>query len=300
MLSQNLVLKCFYYLFMIMICFLQTCHGKQSPYNCSPSACGHIHNISSPFGLRDDPQHCGNPIYNLSCENNTTTILYLGSQNYHVQAINYENQTIRLTDPTIKKNDTCSFPQHSLSIHDFGDQAFSAFSFPQHSRPYMMAMPIAFMSCPYPVSDSALTLDITQDCFNQSGNNTRHTYIKFFNIGEPNIIDTMCRIDLMTMTSLRFKDAKNVSLKEFHSFLLYGFELRFRARKFMIMSCRIHCQCWLPVYIMRSSYWRPVNIMTIMTAFGFCWCDFSGECEYFCTTSSFCYYKYGNLTYGSF
>ncbi|PIN14770.1 hypothetical protein CDL12_12602 [Handroanthus impetiginosus] len=294
MLSQNLVLKCFYYLFMIMICFLQTCHGKQSPYNCSPSACGHIHNISSPFGLRDDPQHCGNPIYNLSCENNTTTILYLGSQNYHVQAINYENQTIRLTDPAIKKNDTCSFPQHSASLYGLQSSGLGLFWVS------LAPTPIAFMSCQYPVSDSALTLDITQDCFNQSGNNTRHTYIKFFNIGEPNIIDTMCRIDLMTMTSLRFKDAKKVSLKEFHSFLLYGFELEFRAREFM--SCRIHWQCWLPVDIMRLSTWRPVNIMTIMTAFGFCSCYvFGGECEYLYTTSSFfCYFKYGNLTYGSF
>ncbi|PIN27097.1 hypothetical protein CDL12_00155 [Handroanthus impetiginosus] len=294
MLSQShLLLKCFYYLFMIMICFLQTSNGKQSPYNCSPSACGHIRNISYPFRLRDDPQHCGDPKYQLSCENNTTTILYLGSQNYHVQAINYENYTIRLTDPAIKENDTCSFPQHSLSRY-----------YLRHAGFYDSAMtwPIAFMSCPYPVSDSAGTLDVTQHCFNQSGNYTGHTYIRFYRFNEPYGTDIKCTIDRMTMASLPVEDENNnVSLSVFHRSLLYGFELHFFEE-----NCRIFCYFSLPFIItrirrtMRSPTWRPANIIIIMTSLMCYECEVSStECEYLCTASSFCYYKYGNLTYGS-
>ncbi|PIN08504.1 hypothetical protein CDL12_18914 [Handroanthus impetiginosus] len=243
MLSPDLLLKCFYYLFMIMISFLQTSHGKQSPY-CSPSACGHIRNISYPFRLRDDPQHCGVPKYQLSCENNTTTILYLGSQNYHVQAINYENHTIHLTDPTIKKNDTCSSPLHSLSRYDL--RVYSPYDnmFVGHAMP--MPTPITFMSCPRPVSNSALFLETSEDCFSQSGNYKSHTYIRFGDLKVSDVTN-YCRIDIMAMSSLRVKDENNVSLSEIHSSLLYGFELSFLRRR--PLSCRIYCSCLLPAYI---------------------------------------------------
>ncbi|PIN04375.1 hypothetical protein CDL12_23084 [Handroanthus impetiginosus] len=249
-----------------------TSHGKQSPY-CRPSACGHIRNISYPFRLRDDPQHCGDPKYQLSCENNTTTILYLGSQNYHVQAINYENHAIHLIDPTIKKNDTCSSPQYSLSRHDL--RVYSPYDnmFVGHAKP--MPTPVTFMSCPHPVSNSALFLETSEDCFSQSGNYKRHTYIRFGDLKVSDVTD-YCRIDIMAMSSLRVKDENNVSLSEIHSSLLYGFELSFLRRR--PLSCRIYCSCLLPAYIKSA----------------ICWCDeLSSRCECLCTTHSFCYYKYG-------
>ncbi|PIN27098.1 hypothetical protein CDL12_00156 [Handroanthus impetiginosus] len=232
MLSQNhLLLKCFYYLFMIMICFLQTSYGKQSPYNCSPSACGHIRNISYPFRLRDDPKDCGNPDFELSCHNNTTSI-YFKSQKYLVQAINYDNNTIRLADPTTK---------------------YFGYHFDHHYSAPERTWTITFLSCAYPASDSALLVDISQDCFNQSGNYTRHTYIKFGYFGEPYVMDIKCRIDLVTLSSLPVKDENNVSLSEIHSSLLYGVELGFFAWE--LISCPIECSCSLPVHIMSSICW---------------------------------------------
>lgn len=35
----------------------------------------------------------------------------------------------------------------------------------------------------------------------------------------------MCRVDLIMLTSWKFKDSDNVSLSEIHESLLYGFEL---------------------------------------------------------------------------
>ncbi|PIN12708.1 hypothetical protein CDL12_14668 [Handroanthus impetiginosus] len=272
MLSQNLLLKCFSYLFMIMICFLQTSYGKRSPH-CSPSKCGHIHNISYPFRLRDDPKHCGDPKYQLSCENNTTTTLYLVSQNYHVQAINYENQTIHLTDPAIKKNDICSFPQSAITRKNlWGSNYGESFG----GR-------VIFMSCPHPVSHSALFLETTEDCFNQSGNHTRHTYIKF---GYLTVSDVCvnCSIDLMAMSSFTVKDENNVSLSEIHSALLYGFELSYFDLE--LMECRIYCYCQLSSYILSPIYCR-------------CEQEPDTDCEHLCTTYSFYYYKYGKWTYAS-
>ncbi|KAK4717955.1 hypothetical protein R3W88_016293 [Solanum pinnatisectum] len=63
---------------------------------CVPSSCGHIHNISYPFRLKSDPKHCGHrAIFTIFPYD-----LY-GSLNYHVQAINYDNYTIRLVDPDL-------------------------------------------------------------------------------------------------------------------------------------------------------------------------------------------------------
>ncbi|PIN08506.1 Serine/threonine protein kinase [Handroanthus impetiginosus] len=225
MLSPDLLLKCFYYLFMIMICSPQTSHGKQSPY-CSPSACGHISNISYPFRLRDDPQHCGNSRYELSCENNTTTILYFGPQKYHVQAINYDNYTIRLTDPAVK-DDTCSFPQQSLAPYNFSCGDPYRIKSPIIEFPYEITRSITFMSCPSRVSNPLL-LETTQ-CFDRHSGfdieNRSYTYLKFGHLNAAYVMD-MCRIDLMVMTSLPIKDEKSTfSLSEIHSSLLYGFEL---------------------------------------------------------------------------
>ncbi|XP_075095734.1 rust resistance kinase Lr10-like isoform X2 [Nicotiana tabacum] len=71
---------------------------------CAPSSCGHIKNISYPFRLKNDPKHCGDEKYELSCEGNRPIFTIFienwnGSLNYYVQAINYDNSTIRLVDP---------------------------------------------------------------------------------------------------------------------------------------------------------------------------------------------------------
>ncbi|PIN14769.1 hypothetical protein CDL12_12601 [Handroanthus impetiginosus] len=102
------------------------------------------------------------------------------------------------------------------------------------------------MSCPHPVSDSALFLETTQYCFNQSGNHTRHTYIKF---GDLTVSDVTvnCSIDLMAMSSFTVKDENNVSLSEIHSALLYGFELEFSWPSDLYRQT--HYACWLPNYI---------------------------------------------------
>ncbi|EYU21044.1 hypothetical protein MIMGU_mgv1a018861mg, partial [Erythranthe guttata] len=215
-------------------------HIDDNPKPCVPSSCGDISNISYPFRLKTDPTHCGG--YELSCENNTTS-LYLNSQKYLVQVINYHNSTIRLTDAAIQNGDSCSFPIHSLSASDFID-----FGYTYHNKIYytfrpVKTWPITFISCPYPVNNSqhSLLLDTSQYCsvgFNES--NSRHKYIKFGPLNGSSIMD-MCRIDLMVMTSLNltYKNEGLVlsNLSQVHSCLIYGFEL-----SVLISQCGEYCQ----------------------------------------------------------
>ncbi|KAI3453587.1 hypothetical protein Pfo_010250 [Paulownia fortunei] len=225
MLSQNLLLKCFSCF--ITIHFLQTCYGKQIPH-CGPSSCGNIPNISHPFRLKDDPKHCGDPKYELACENNTSSIDF-NSHKYLVQEINYPNNIIRLTDADIK-NESCSFPKYSLSRFNFTD--YHPYSIKSHMGPrYMRLRPdttrsIAFMSCPYQVNNSPLleAVHCVHKNYGFNESNRRRTYIKFGELNGSYIMD-MCTIELMVMTSLPLKDEKNVTISEIHSSLLYGFEL---------------------------------------------------------------------------
>ena len=89
--------------------------------NCSASSCGNIHNISFPFRLKTDPENCGYPVYELSCENNRTVLNSFQSfgGKYYVQEISYNNYTIRIVDSGIQKNNYFSTPNYSLYRYNF-------------------------------------------------------------------------------------------------------------------------------------------------------------------------------------
>ncbi|KAL2235949.1 UNVERIFIED_CONTAM: hypothetical protein Sindi_1327100 [Sesamum indicum] len=212
-----------------MAYFLHTSYGEHN-HQCPPSSCGSIRNISNPFRLKDDPKHCGSPIYELECENNTASV-YLKSHRHLVKAINYSNYTIRLVDAGIT-NDSCSFPQYSLGFYGFYS------GYPYHTRTpnnitdpfgssYKITRSITFMSCPYPVNSSGL-LEIDH-CSSRNNSfidstNRRRTYIKFGPLNSSYVMD-MCTIERIVMTSMPVKDEESLSLSEIHSSLLYGFEL---------------------------------------------------------------------------
>ncbi|XP_016207318.1 uncharacterized protein LOC107647783 [Arachis ipaensis] len=80
---------------------------------CGQSSCGKVTNVSHPFRLKDDPQNCGDPSYELACENNITVLSLLPGRNYHVESINYNNFTIRLVDPGISGEDCSTLPRYS-------------------------------------------------------------------------------------------------------------------------------------------------------------------------------------------
>ncbi|KAL7150116.1 hypothetical protein ABFS83_05G087800 [Erythranthe nasuta] len=220
MLHQKLLLKCFCYW---IITQLYTSNGKlinnNNPKPCDPSSCGEIRNISYPFRLNTDPKRCGHSKYELSCENNTTS-LYLNSQKYLVKVINYHNSTIRLTDAAVQNDDSCSFPNHSLSGSDFTGSSYT-YSIKKYDRKSpAITWPMTFVSCPYdPVN-----------------NNSKYSYVKLGALNGSYIMD-LCRIDLMVMTSLNMKSDTLSNLSQVHSCLVYGFEL-----SWFIVLCGDRCE----------------------------------------------------------
>ncbi|XP_060200303.1 uncharacterized protein LOC132628543 [Lycium barbarum] len=165
---------------------------------CVPSSCGHIHNIRYIFRLKSDPKHCDRENYELSCEGDHPILTifphnWFGSLNYHVQAINYDNSTIRLMGPAIREGVICSLPQNSITFY----------TTPLHLN-YItryivpITVPITLFSCPFAINSSVF-VEIT-NCLNRS-------YAS-------------------NVSSDIFKDANaNISILSLHNALAYGFEL---------------------------------------------------------------------------
>ena len=93
--------------FLLVICAAN--NGNQI---CRPSSCGDIRNISKPFRLESDPSGCGDRNHELVCENNRAMVNLSRDGKYYVAEINYENSTIRVVDPGVKKGNCFSFPLH--------------------------------------------------------------------------------------------------------------------------------------------------------------------------------------------
>ncbi|KAL2527415.1 PR5-like receptor kinase [Abeliophyllum distichum] len=256
---------------LIIVQLLQTSSASHN-IQCNSSACGKIPNISYPFRLKEDPKHCGDSSYELVCENNTAS-LYLNSNKYHVQAIDYLNFTIRLVDATLK-NDSCSFPQYSLSYYNFhNNYPYSTYNLTKSEDSPKLSWPITFMSCPYHVN-SSLFLE-TSHCDNRFyasySSTRRYTYVK---VGDLNVSDVrdMCSIDLIVMTSWPFKDVNNISLSEIHGSLIYGFELSWYAVNCKKEKIRVYCysgRCYRSCgYIMT---FEETIIVWVGTVLIYCW-----------------------------
>lgn len=231
-------------LLIILLHFLQISHASTL---CSSTQCGLVRNISSPFRLKDDPINCGDPNYELSCENNVTFI-YISSHNYLVKALNYGNSTIRLADPSIS-NETCSFPEHSTYAYNFSSEyPFSTYSdwIFRSENDTGVAWPINFMSCPDRLEDASQFTEVT-DCVDggssigaSNASRGRYTYVKVGHMAASDI-GYKCSVDLIAMTSWKFKSFKNVTLSEVHDALLYGFELSWF--QFRCIECKGGWQC---------------------------------------------------------
>ncbi|BFG21188.1 hypothetical protein CerSpe_074620 [Prunus speciosa] len=183
---------------------------KESGGKCISSACGIIHDITSPFRLANDPNqsNCTNWNYNVSCHNNLT-VLEVHSGNYSVQAINYDNFTIRVVDPGIRNNDFSSIPRYSLSIYNLTSH--------NDLRLASSTTPITSFKCAKAVNSSVMRT---------------YNYVKQGNITASDMEDG-CRIEWTTLMSNSFLYEKdgNFSYHDIHSALGYGFELYFGLRR---------------------------------------------------------------------
>ncbi|KAM1175697.1 hypothetical protein FF1_028091 [Malus domestica] len=203
----------------------ETCNAKvdTSAKSCT-SSCGHIHNISYPFRLNHDPKHCGNVMYTLSCESNITVLDLPSSGKYYVQAINYTDTTIRLLDPGLVNTNCSSRPRNfPLITHPYV----------RYSR-YPRSASVYYLKCLNPLN-SSLYVDTAAPCLNNTSSSSSqpktYSYVKVgAMIGWD--LDEGCSVEWMPLDS--FYDSvgfsysySNVSYKDIHNALVYGFELGF-------------------------------------------------------------------------
>ncbi|TQD89809.1 hypothetical protein C1H46_024633 [Malus baccata] len=218
--------------------FCVVCNAKDDRHHCT-STCGNIPNISYPFRLKHDPDNCGDQRYNLSCENNRT-VLYLYSGKYHVQAINYDNYTIRVVDANLREGDCSSLPHYSLAENNLdhrvsGHHPYSICQITGKTRSiwsffYLLTQrdcvelskPIIFMTCETQVN-SPVYVD-TAPCTSPLSSSSGHGFVKIGHLNASDMRD-LCRIDLTVATSWPGAKEMNVSYIDIHKELVYGFEL---------------------------------------------------------------------------
>ncbi|KAL6320827.1 hypothetical protein AAG906_008827 [Vitis piasezkii] len=99
--EAKLVALALFHTFLLAIC---AANGNQT---CRPSSCGEIQNISNPFRLKGDPSGCGDPDYELVCENNRTMGNCLSTPLYSLSYYSlgsYDTNWEEVTNTTVLMN----------------------------------------------------------------------------------------------------------------------------------------------------------------------------------------------------
>nr|GMD53696.1 rust resistance kinase Lr10-like isoform X1 [Ipomoea batatas] len=201
----------------------QNTFSHYSSYAYLPSHASQAYLLSNPNGLR---------ITSAPVPVGTSTILPSLFGNY----------TIRVVDPDVQENNICSFPKYDLAQYRFSGYHSS---YDIASTTYV---PIIFLSCPFPMKSSAF-VETTKECWNNksSGGRKAPQLYSYAKVGRLYASDLRisCRVELITMTSLRIQE-KNVSssLLEIHDALMYGFEL-FWFNAVCYQSCLFSHLCYL-------------------------------------------------------
>ncbi|KAB2623864.1 hypothetical protein D8674_042242 [Pyrus ussuriensis x Pyrus communis] len=193
--------------FLLLCLCSETCNAKDntSAKSCT-SSCGHIHNISHPFRLNDDPKYCGNISYTLYCDSNIT-VLDLPSGKYHVQAIDYNNKTIRLRDFSLQSNNCSSMSQNILCSN------------PSNSSRYVDTAP-----CLNNTSSSSSSQPKTYSYVTWG----EFAYFRVWDLDEGCSVEWMSNVE-MSWAAGYVEDYSNLSYKDIHHALMYGFELYFES-----------------------------------------------------------------------
>ncbi|XP_014503352.2 LEAF RUST 10 DISEASE-RESISTANCE LOCUS RECEPTOR-LIKE PROTEIN KINASE-like 2.1 [Vigna radiata var. radiata] len=207
----------------------------KSHARCLPSSCGNITNITYPFRLKGDPEKCGEESYELGCENNVT-VLYLNSAQFHVQAINYNNYTVRVVDPALQHHNCSSLPLRSLSRSNFSDTyTYSTDLYQVGLREYrkwksLSFEHIVFLNCNHSVRENENYVK-TGECVKWDSKG--YAYAVGGDLKAEDL-EVGCDVKLVAPTSLR--TLNNHSYNSMHRGLAYGFEI-----SWLKLACHKKC-----------------------------------------------------------
>ena len=219
--------RALFLLLLLLLLLHHICASKaHKKHHCPPSSCGKISNITYPFRLKGDPEKCGEERYEVGCENNVT-VLYLHSAKYHVQAINYNNYTVRVVDPALQLHNCSSLPLRSLSRSNFSD----TYTYTYSLDPYQAGLSsyenweslifehIVFLSCNHSVRENGKYVK-TEECVKWDSKGYAYAVVGDLKAED---MEVGCDIKLVVPTSLR--TFNNHSYTSMHRGLAYGFEI---------------------------------------------------------------------------
>ncbi|XP_065616734.1 uncharacterized protein LOC112027966 [Quercus suber] len=239
--------------FIALVLVHETCSATtEVNHHCAPSSCGNINNISFPFRLKTDPKNCGDSRYELSCENNRA-VLYLFEGKYYVREINYSKYTIRIVDSGIYKGNCFPFSTSNFSLYGYNfSQSDSAYTryLPKITEDGKLSRSVVLMSCEKPVN-SPFYLG-TSTCIDneKSSSNTstsrfkRYRYVKVGRTSATDVEDS-CKVEQMFLTSWPRNDDPNISCKDVHKELVYGFEISWLQGNCESICKRKYTSCYL-------------------------------------------------------
>ncbi|AES59877.1 putative glycerophosphodiester phosphodiesterase, protein kinase RLK-Pelle-LRK10L-2 family [Medicago truncatula] len=222
---------------MLIVTFRYSVYGDEHQESCS-RWCG-VHNIRSPFRLKDSPKKCGDKRYILSCEDNNQLILYyeFGKNHgkFYVQSINYNNYTIRLLDVNFGYSNF-TLPPHSLGLYNFTYTYSISLPYEMYVYNILLAKPVLYMRCPNHVQYSSGIYFASPACMNistyeQPGNSFYVNYIGENETFSDSGLADGCGIVLMYLTSLDIQNNNNhnknnnISCTDIRREIFYGFEL---------------------------------------------------------------------------
>ncbi|CAK9181965.1 unnamed protein product, partial [Ilex paraguariensis] len=236
-------------LLLIVLCLTSRCCKAQHKHDqhCNTSSCGNIRDIRYPFRLEGDPQHCGLRDYQLACNNNRAILQlksppdagydYKFNYSYYVEAITYDNFSIRLVDPGLDKDNCSSLSLHSLPYNSFSrNSIFTRRFFPSFIGSYNN-YDVVFISCQNPVNRSGYV--DTGFCDKRNTTSTSNTTSpsplqnhNYFVLGEMDFseLEDSCNIGSSVLASIdvvsRLLTGDNISFSDLYDGLAYGFELR--------------------------------------------------------------------------
>ncbi|KAJ8774924.1 hypothetical protein K2173_019928 [Erythroxylum novogranatense] len=219
-------------------------HSCSASKNCN-STCGDI-SIRLPFRLRTDPKGCGYKSFELDCEDNHKTVLYLSSSaKYYVREINYTGFSIRVVDNGVQKDNCSSLPRQPLTRNLLDSSIMSQLSFNYDEY-------LVFVRCVNPVAQdvrynsdllndygyswqSAFKYIDTSSC-NYSASYSLKTEYSYVIVSHHGIrvsdLEDLCHVERTLIQTASDEGSllsyrNNLTYKDVHDSLLFGFHFSF-------------------------------------------------------------------------
>jgi Wall-associated receptor kinase galacturonan-binding len=136
-------------------------NNRTKTYRCSPSSCGHLHDIHYPFRLKTDPPQCGSTWFELLCNANEPYLRWQSGK-FYVMSISYSDRKINVIDPALM-NGTCNPPTNTLGLDSAFERPFVICSKRQDFLGDDHAPMASFVSCSRRIDKSSYHSCRTED-----------------------------------------------------------------------------------------------------------------------------------------